>query len=197
MLEHLFGSKTRVRLLRLFFAEPEKMYFVRELTRILDVQINAVRRELELLQAAEIVEEVKAEDIPGGDPQSIKKYYRLSQTSLLFPELQALIYKEKLLNEHLFIEELKAKAGDDLKMLILSGHFTDDEKAPTDMLIVGNLREKAITNLIEQYEHDHRVSFRYTFMKEQEFLDRRHIMDKFLFTLFESKIIKAVDLLRK
>lgn len=196
MLEHLFGSKTRVRLLRLFFAEPEQMYFVREITRILDVQINAVRRELELLQAAEIVEEVKAADIPGEDPQSIKKYYRLSQTSLLFPELQALIYKEKLLTEHLFVEELKGKAGD-LKMLILSGHFTDDEKAPTDMLIVGDIREKAVTSLIEQYEQDHRVSFRYTFMKEQEFLDRRHIMDKFLFTLFESKIIKAVDLLRK
>lgn len=196
MLEHLFGSKTRVRLLRLFFAEPEKMYFVRELTRILEVQINAVRRELELLQAAEIVEEVKAEDLPGGDPQSIKKYYRLSQSSLLFPELQALIYKEKLLNEHLFIEELKTKAGD-LKMLVLSGHFTDDGKSPTDMLIVGDIREKAVTSLIEQYERDHRVSFRYTFMKEQEFLDRRHIMDKFLFTLFESKIIKAVDLLKK
>jgi len=197
MLEHLFGSKTRVRLLRLFFAEPEKMYFVRELTRILDVQINAVRRELELLEEAGIVEEVKGGDIPGNDPQSIRKYYRLSQSSLLFPELQALIYKEKLLNEHLFIEELKVKAGDGLKMLVLSGHFTDDEKAPTDMLIIGDVREKAITSLIEQYEHDHRVSFRYTFMKEQEFLDRRHIMDKFLFTLFESKIIKAVDLLKK
>lgn len=173
------------------------MYFVRELTRILDVQINAVRRELELLEAAEIVEEVKAVDIPLGDPQSVKKFYRLNQGSLLFPELQALLYKEKLLNEHNFIETLKEKAGESLKMLILSGHFTDDEKAPTDMLIVGDVKERAITNLIEQYEHDHRVSFRYTFMKEQEFLDRRHIMDKFLFTLFESKIIKAVDLLKK
>ncbi len=196
MLEHLFGSKTRVRLLRLFFAEPEKMYFVRELTRILDVQINAIRRELELLEAAEIVEEVKAVDIPDNDPQTVKKFYRLNQGSLLFPELQALLYKEKLLNEHNFIETLKAKAGD-MKMFILSGHFTDDEKAPTDMLIVGDVKERAIVSLIEQYEHDHRVSFRYTFMKEQEFLDRRHIMDKFLFTLFESKIIKAVDTLRK
>jgi DNA-binding transcriptional ArsR family regulator len=196
MLEYLFGSKTRVRLLRLFFGEPEKMYFVRELTRILDVQINAIRRELELLQEAGIVEEVKAVDIVENDSQSIKKYYRLSQGSLIFPELQALLYKEKLLNEHNFIEELKAKAPG-MKMLILSGHFTGDEKAPTDMLIVGDVRESIITKLIEQYEHDHRVIFRYTFMKEQEFLDRRHIMDKFLFTLFESKIIKAVDALQR
>lgn len=196
MLEHLFGSKTRVRLLRLFFAEPEKMYFVRELTRILDVQINAIRRELELLQEAEIVEEVKAVDIVDGETPSTKKYYRLSQSSLVFPELQALLYKEKLLNENNFIEELKAK-NPGIKMLVLSGHFTDDAKAPTDMLIVGDVRESTLAKLIEQYEHDHRVSFRYTFMKEQEFLDRRHIMDKFLFTLFESKIIKAVDELQK
>src|SRR3989338_3699877 len=195
MLEYLFGSKTRVRLLRLFFAAPEKMYFVSELTRILDVQINAVRRELELLQEAGIVEEVKVPDAPG-EAQSVKKYYRLSQGSLIFPELQALLYKEKLLNEHNFIEELKEK-NPGIKILVLSGHFTDDDKAPTDMLIVGDVRESSVTKLIEQFEHDHRVSFRYTFMKEQEFLDRRHIMDRFLFTLFESKIIKAVDELKK
>lgn len=195
MLEYLFGSKTRVRLLRLFFAAPEKMYFVRELTRILDVQINAVRRELELLQEAGIVEEVKVPDAPG-EAQSVKKYYRLSQGSLIFPELQALLYKEKLLNENNFVEEIKQR-NPAIKMFILSGHFTDDPKAPTDMLIVGDVRESSVTKLIEQFEHDHRVSFRYTFMKEQEFLDRRHIMDKFLFTLFESKIIKAVDELKK
>lgn len=195
MLEHLFGSKTRVKLLRLFFAEPEKSYFVRELTRILDVQINAIRRELELLQASQIVEEVHIDE-RDPDSQQLKKFYRLNAASLLFPELQALIYKEKLLDEHTFIESIKEKAGD-VKLLVFSGHFTDDLKAPTDILIVGTIREKAVTALIENYEAEHRLSFRYTFMKEVEFLDRRHIMDKFLFTLFESKIIKVVDEYRR
>jgi DNA-binding transcriptional ArsR family regulator len=195
MLEYLFGSKTRVKLLRLFFAEPEKMYFVRELTRILDVQINAVRRELELLAEAGIVEEVKIEENTVESGQA-KKYYRLCTASLIFPELQALLYKEKLLTEQSFIEELREKAGA-VKMLILSGHFTEDWNAPTDILIVGDVRERALVHLIEQYEHDHRISFRYTFMKEQEFVDRRHIMDKFLFSLFESRIIRVVDEFRK
>ena len=36
MIEQLFGSKTRVMLLRLFLNNPEKFYYVRELTRNLD-----------------------------------------------------------------------------------------------------------------------------------------------------------------
>lgn len=195
MLEHLFGSKTRVKLLRLFFAAPEESYFVRELTRILDVQINAIRRELELLQEAGIVEEVRLDE-RDPDSQQLKKFYRLNGASLLFPELQALIYKEKLLDEHIFIESIKEKAAD-AKLLVFSGHFTDDPKAPTDILLVGCSKERAIITLIENYEADHRLSFRYTFMKENEFLDRRHIMDKFLFTLFESKIIKVIDEYRR
>ena len=49
MLEHLFGSKTRVRLLRLFLHHPEEAFFVRELARKTHFQMNAVRRELENL----------------------------------------------------------------------------------------------------------------------------------------------------
>ena len=44
--EKLFGSKTRAKLLRLFFENPEKSFYVREMTRVLDEQLNSVRREL-------------------------------------------------------------------------------------------------------------------------------------------------------
>jgi len=60
MLEQLFGSQTRVRLLQIFLSNPEEKYFVRELTRNLNSQINAIRRELENLEelgAIRIVEE--------------------------------------------------------------------------------------------------------------------------------------------
>ena len=60
MLEHLFGSKTRLRLLRLFFTHPETAYFVREMAREVKSQINAVRRELAHLVDAGIIETTKA-----------------------------------------------------------------------------------------------------------------------------------------
>ena len=42
--EKLFGSKTRAKLLKLFFENPGKSFYVREMTRVIDEQINSVRR---------------------------------------------------------------------------------------------------------------------------------------------------------
>src|SRR3954467_13031724 len=46
MFEQLFGSKTRVKLLQLFYSNPNRAFYVREITRKVDEQINSVRREL-------------------------------------------------------------------------------------------------------------------------------------------------------
>src|SRR5690606_16007380 len=46
MVEQLFGSKTRVKLLQLFYSNPNRSFYVREITRKIDEQINSVRREL-------------------------------------------------------------------------------------------------------------------------------------------------------
>jgi DNA-binding transcriptional ArsR family regulator len=50
MLEHLFSSRTRVKLLELFLLRPEKEVHVREVCRITGLNINAVRRELANLE---------------------------------------------------------------------------------------------------------------------------------------------------
>jgi Fic family protein len=50
MLEHLFTSRTRVKLLQLFLLRPEREVHVREICRITGVNINAVRRELANLE---------------------------------------------------------------------------------------------------------------------------------------------------
>ena len=54
-LEKLFGSKTRAKLLALFFDNPDKSYYVREITRVIEEQINSVRRELTNLNALGLV----------------------------------------------------------------------------------------------------------------------------------------------
>ena len=53
--EKLFGSKTRAKLLQLFFSNPEKSFYVREMTRVIDEQINSVRRELNNLDGIGII----------------------------------------------------------------------------------------------------------------------------------------------
>jgi hypothetical protein len=52
MLQRLITSKTRVKLLTLFFMNPDKEMYIRELVRNTDENINSIRRELSNLEEA-------------------------------------------------------------------------------------------------------------------------------------------------
>ena len=195
MLEQLFGSKTRYRLLRILFQHPEKAFYVRELTRALDTQINAVRREIQLLVDMGVVKELEKQEKTGRDAgSSLRKYYVLDPQSLLYGELQALILKGQIIGEQAFIQSLQKKCGTP-RLLLLTGRFTGDTRAMSDMLLVGDIRERALERLIAEYEKDTGVQVRYTVMTPQEFRDRRQMMDKFLYSLFEARHMKVVDTL--
>lgn len=195
MLDHLFGSKTRLKLLRAFFRDPAKSFYVRELTRLLDAQINAVRRELVALISAGLIHEI---DTPGEVKDDVgaqlRKYYRLNTESILYPELMALLIKEKMLGEQEFIQEITEKGGT-ISLFVLTGRFTQDNRAPSDMLVVGALKDRLIEKIIAAYEKELGFQVRYTLMTEDEFVDRRHIMDKFVYTMFEANHVKIVNTL--
>ena len=55
MLEQLFGSKTRVKLLQLFLNNPKKDYYLRQLAREIKGQLNSVRREVNNLEKIGII----------------------------------------------------------------------------------------------------------------------------------------------
>jgi len=69
----------------------------------------------------------------------------------------------------------------------MTGKFTNEKRAKTDMLLVGKLKEQTIAKIIARYEKEFGFEILYTTMSEQEFFDRRHMMDKFLFSLFQYK----------
>lgn len=193
LLEHLFGSKTRVRLLRVLFRTPERSFYVRELARLLEVQINAIRREIETLAIAGLLLEVE------GKPESmakagatLRKYYRVNIECPIYPELQALLAKEQLTGEGDFAREVEAKVGN-LDLLLVTGRFTRDPSVATDILLVGVVKERVLEKLVAEYEKKLGFQIRYTIMSRQEFQDRRYVMDKFIFSLFEANHILAVN----
>lgn len=193
MLEHLFGSKTRLKLLRTFFRKSDSVFYVRELTRLLDVQINAIRRELDLLVKSGLVKEVSMLDNKEEEGNSrLRKYYTLDKESILYSEMQALLIKAQVLGEQKFFNEIIDKAGG-IKLFVLTGQFTGDKSAPSDMLLVGKIKEMTVIKIIKSYEKEFGFEIRYTLMTESEFSDRRQVMDKFLFSMFEVGHIKVVN----
>ena len=194
MLEQLFGSKTRVKLLHIFFHSPERPFYVRELARLAEVQLNAIRREIGNLEQVGLIMPVAidAAEVPEGIGTSRSKYYKLDAGCLLHLELKSLLFKAQVLYERELIELLKAKAGK-IKVLLFTGCFTDAKNAETDILLVGEIKPLLVAKLITEFEKKLGKTLRYTVMTQKEFNDRREIGDKFLYSIFEEKHVTIID----
>lgn len=190
MLEHFFGSKTRLKLLKVFFRNPDRSFYVRELTRLIETQLHAVRREIANLELIGIIHQIEQANRELGTERS--KFYKLHTEAMLYPELKALLMKSEMMIEQQLVSDLKDKAGA-IKFFILTGHFMQDADVETDLLLVGEIKPLVIAKRIKQFEDDLGKTLRYTVMSEEEFRDRRQIGDRFLYSLLDAKHLTMVD----
>lgn len=187
MLEQLFGSKTRSQLLRTFLQNPETVFFVRELTRRLDVQINAIRHELQNLEGLGLVEVAKVPQ--AGAVQ--KKHYRLNKNSVLVPELRALFVKSRVLLEKDLVRKLQSLGR--LSYFALSGRFMHREDAPTDVFVVGKVDRKRLAEMIRKFEVEFGHEINFTVLDEEEMRYRMDVMDRFVYDVLDQPKLVFVD----
>lgn len=192
MLEQLFGSRTRVALLRLFLDYPFKAFYVRELARLLESQLHSIRRELENLESFEFLKVVPgASTEQEGDGETQKKYYTLNTDFILYPELKALFVKARLLIEKDLVRRLQDIGR--IHYLALTGIFVGLTEWPTDLFIVGQMNRRKLRSLIKRFEKELRQEINYTVLTKPEFKYRREITDRFVFTVLENKKIVIID----
>lgn len=186
MLEQLFGSKTRVKLMRVFLENPEKKFFVRELTRLTDSLINSVRRELEKMIELKFIQiEHTAANRGAKKGLNAKKYYFLNTKNLFLRDLENLFAKGKILLEKRLVERIK-RLGD-VKYLAFGGAFADDPGAKTDILIIGELDAEKTKESLGRFEKEIGKPIRYTIMNEGEYVLRRDIADSFLADIVDNE----------
>ncbi len=198
MLSKLFGSRARVKILKLFLLHPEEKFYIRQLSRDLGLQINSVRRELENLEKFGLLISVASENNKEqnkknnqeiGTPE--KKYYQVNTDFVLYEEIKALIVKAQVLYEKDFVEKLK-KIGK-IKLLILTGIFTNYPESPVDILVVGRLNKAKFLRIIKELENDMGRELNYTLLDYREYKYRRDITDVFLYNILEGKKIVVID----
>lgn len=192
MFEHLFGSKTRLKILRLFFSSPESPFYVRELVRLSGAQLNSVRRELSNLEEIGIIKPLSGQAEPEKKNSSRSKFYLLNPDCKFFYELKELLNKIQMVEEQEILEEIKDKAGE-FKLFLLTGIFTQVEKTETDILFVGKVKPVILEKMMQKFEKLLGREIRYTVMDETEFLERREIGDRFLYTLLDAKHFTVVS----
>ncbi len=180
MLEHLFGSETRVKILNFLLLNPEKKYKLRQLIKELTLQTATARKELNNLTTFGILKE----DEDGASWFANKNF-------IIFPEIKALLMKAQILSSQKFIDGLKKIANP--KFLALTGIFTSDQDAKTDLIIVGPIKRKPFLKLISELEKDLNREVNFTIMDEAEFTYRQEVMDIFLYNVLGGKTIVLIN----
>jgi predicted transcriptional regulator len=188
MVEQLFGSKTRVKLLQLFYSNPNRSFFVREITRKIDEQINSVRRELSNLLNIGIIT---------SETTNNKLYYEVNQKFEYYEPLKEIFgggvtkTAKKTAAADGTADEGGQATGLDavghVELALYTGQFTRDESSGIDLLVVGDVNPNALRKYVTELEEKENKSLRYTVMTMPDFKYRRQINDRFIVGVLSAK----------
>jgi predicted transcriptional regulator len=195
MIEQLFGSKTRVKLLQLFYSNPNRSYFVREITRKIDEQINSVRRELSNLLSIGIIT---------SDNTNNKLYYEVNQKFEYYEPLQQIFggglkksAKKSVAAAGTDTDETSSeidlRAVGHIDLAVFTGQFTRDDTAGVDFLIVGEVNPNALQKYVDELETKENKTLRYAVMSLADFQYRQQIRDRFATAIHQAKKQVLVD----
>ncbi len=173
MLKRLFTSNTRIKLLTLFLLNPDSEFFIRELTRKLDEQINSIRRELDNLKKVGLLKT---------KTKNRKKYYVVNKNFVVYNELRNIVLKA--LSEKDSIVKSLQQLGE-LELIVLSGLFVEKD-SPIDLLLVGKMDRNKLDRYFTQ-ELETKRPVRFSLMSKEEYQYRRKCNDKFLDDILEDK----------
>ena len=170
--EKLFGSKTRAKLLKLFFENPGKSFYVREMTRVIDEQINSVRRELLNLESIGIIKHPFCRPL-------IDIFSKKIDTS-----------REKDIKETTW-EEYSRPVKNYLKALVVTNRLPGQDGI--DLLIVGNDKTKKLTRWAEVIEKRQGKPINYVIMSQDDYSYRKSVHDRFIDEVLEMEITEIID----
>ena len=185
--EKLFGSKTRAKLLRLFFENPEKSFYVREMTRVIDEQINSVRRELLNLEGIGIIKNETFDN---------KIYYSANAKHPFYRALVDIFSKkidtsrEKDVKTSTW-EEYIRPVKNYLSGLIVTNRLPGQDGV--DLVIIGNDKTKKLTRWAEVIEKKLGKPINYVIMTPEDFTYRKSVRDRFILDIFEMEISEIID----
>lgn len=176
MIDALFGSKTRVKLLHLFLNNPGKAFYVREITRLIDEQINSVRRELANMLSVGIIV---------SDSVDNKLYYEVDTKYTYYQPLREIFAdsnidapSSKTASVPPWQDSLVKLPG--LKLAVAAGVLVRGSVSQVDLLLVGNLTASRAATLVKKIEKAEGRKINYTVLSYDDFYYRLSVKDRFV-----------------
>lgn len=186
-IEKLFGSKTRAKLLSLFFSSPDQSFYVREITRVIEEQINSVRRELLNLESIGVVK---------NETYDNKVYYSANQKHPYAHALTEIFSKKIIANKDKDVktsgwEEYVRPVKKYLAAMMLTNRIPGQEGI--DLLVIGDDKTKKLTHWAEMIEKKLGKPLNYVIFSVEDFLYRKSVRDRFIIEILDMDVSELID----
>lgn len=171
MLEYIIPSKTRRKILNLYFTDVSQIYHLRRVAREVKEEINAVKRELDILEKEGLLKKEKRVN---------RVIYSLNPKYPLYDELLRIFTKMNTLPQKII--KNVAKLGK-VKFAVLSMKYMRKQKLQDGeiiLLFVGTIVAPEIATLVAEEEQTLGTEMNYTIMTEEEFGFRKKSNDPFI-----------------
>lgn len=184
MLEYLITSRTKRNLLKLFLTNPDRTFYVREIARLTDEPVNAVRRELGYLGKAGLLKSTS---------RGNQKIYAVVKEFPFYSELKKIIYTTVALGDYLN-NKLSDSRGIELAFIYGSvARNKETAKSDIDLFVMGEINEDELHHIILEIENDIGRQVNYTLMDHNEFSNRREKGEPFIKRILEEPKIVLKD----
>ena len=179
------GSRTRSKILGLFFSHPNEEFYVREVERRIKENINSVRRELNKLMELGILLSYK---------KGNQRYFRINKNLPIYEELKMIFIKTDGLADELK-QVLGKEAG--IESAFIYGSWAEGKeklKSDVDLFIIGEVDENRLISGLNDLEKRLSREINYVIFLSQEVQKRVRANDPFVKNVMEgSKIFLVGD----
>ena len=186
-LSKLFGSENKVKIMRLFLFNPDRVFDTKDISLRVKTNTSRVRREVSNLERMGLVKR----------RVSIKKKkhgygFALDSQFAYLSSLQNFLINVEPLNTKEIIKRI-SKLGS-IKMIIIAGVFIQEPESRADLLIVGDgVKRGNLENIIKTLESEIGKELKYVYFTAEDFKYRLSVYDKLIRDILDYPHKKVVN----
>lgn len=168
-LSKLFGSETKVKVMRLFLFNPEHVFGLKDVAHRVQAPTSKVRKDVSVLEKSGLIKR-RAKKTSG------QGFVLDPQFAYLLPLQNFLINTEPLQPKEIIKKVTKLGS---IKLIIVAGVFIQESESRADMLIVGDgVKKSKLETLIKNLESEIGKELRYAYFTTEDFKYRLSMYDK-------------------
>ncbi|OGK52668.1 hypothetical protein A2970_01450 [Candidatus Roizmanbacteria bacterium RIFCSPLOWO2_01_FULL_44_13] len=183
MLQHIIPSKARRKILELFFHRPSEPFYLRRIVREIDEEVNAVKRELDILADEKLLSRERRLN---------KIFYSLNKSYHLYDEFTRIFTKTTPMAAAIY--KNLSNIGK-MKYIAVSLKLSKNIQIKEDeiyLLFIGVVVVAEVESIIKDAEKHFGHPINYTVMTEDEFQFRKKNNDPFIWRFLRQPKVMLV-----